>query len=109
MKPRQFLRFAAGAAALPAISPDASGQTYPSRPITMIVPAAAGGPTDELGRLRAERMRGSLGRPIIIQNVTGDRAAGAKPAIRLASFPYLPSGREPDPPCIRNPNFPDFD
>jgi hypothetical protein len=42
MKRRQFLRFAAGAAALPAISPDASAQTYPSHPITMIVPAAAG-------------------------------------------------------------------
>jgi tripartite-type tricarboxylate transporter receptor subunit TctC len=86
MRRRQFLPFAAGAAALLAISPDANAQTYPSRPITMIVPFAAGGPTDVIGRLIAERMRGSLGRPIIIENVTGadgsigvGRVARAKP------------------------------
>ena len=86
MKRRQFLRFSAGAAALAAISPDANAQTYPSHPIKMIVSAAAGGPTDVLGRLLTERMRGSLGQPIIIENVTGadgnigvGQAAGAKP------------------------------
>jgi tripartite-type tricarboxylate transporter receptor subunit TctC len=78
--------FAAGAAALLAISSDAKAQTYPSRPITMIVPLAAGGPTDAMGRLLAERMRGSLGQPIIVENVTGangsigaGRVARAKP------------------------------
>jgi tripartite-type tricarboxylate transporter receptor subunit TctC len=93
MKRRQFLRFAASAAALASISPDANAQTYPSRPITVIVPAAAGGPTDVLGRLLAERMRGLLGQPIIIQNVTGadgriglDRAAGAKPDGNMISI-----------------------
>src|SRR5215468_4392187 len=86
MKRRQFLRFAASAAALLAISPDANAQTYPSRPITMIVPFAAGGPTDVMGRLLAERMRGSLGQPIIVENITGadgtigvGRVARAKP------------------------------
>jgi tripartite-type tricarboxylate transporter receptor subunit TctC len=46
-------------------------QAYPSRPITMIVPVAAGGPTDTIARIVAERMRGSLGQPVIIENVTG--------------------------------------
>jgi tripartite-type tricarboxylate transporter receptor subunit TctC len=50
---------------------DALAQAYPSRPITMIVPYSAGGPTDTLGRLMAEHMRTSLGQPIIIENVTG--------------------------------------
>lgn len=52
----------------------ASAQSYPSRPITMIVPFAAGGATDTLARFLGERIRGILGQPIIIENVTG--AAG---------------------------------
>src|SRR5688572_4449909 len=46
-------------------------QVYPSRPITMIVPFAAGGPTDTLARILGERMRISLGQPVIVENVTG--------------------------------------
>jgi tripartite-type tricarboxylate transporter receptor subunit TctC len=64
----------------------ASAQTYPSRPITMIVPFAAGGPTDRIGRIVAEGMRPSLGQPIVIEDVTGasgtigvGRAARAAP------------------------------
>jgi len=49
----------------------AGAETYPSRPITMIVPFAAGGPTDALARILGERMRQSLGQPIIIEDVTG--------------------------------------
>jgi len=48
----------------------ARAQTYPSRPITMIVPFAAGGPTDRIGRIVAEGMRASLGQPIVIEDVT---------------------------------------
>jgi tripartite-type tricarboxylate transporter receptor subunit TctC len=46
-------------------------QTYPARPITMIVPFAAGGATDIIGRALAERMRVSLGRPVIVENIGG--------------------------------------
>jgi tripartite-type tricarboxylate transporter receptor subunit TctC len=52
----------------------ATAQSYPSRPITMVVPFAAGGPTDTLARVLAERMRTTLGQPVIVENVIG--AAG---------------------------------
>jgi tripartite-type tricarboxylate transporter receptor subunit TctC len=83
---RRFLALAAGAAALPGVSRIARAQTYPSRPISMIVPLAAGGGPDVIGRILAERMRRSLGQPIIIENVSGadgsigtGRAARARP------------------------------
>ena len=60
----------------------AYAQTYPSRPITIIVPFAAGGPTDVVGRAVAERMRASLGQPVLIENVTG--AGGSIGATRGA-------------------------
>jgi tripartite-type tricarboxylate transporter receptor subunit TctC len=82
---RKFLHMAAGAA-LPTVWRSAWAQAYPARPITMIVPLAAGGATDAVGRVVAERMRGSLGQPIIVENVAGadgnigtGRAARAKP------------------------------
>jgi tripartite-type tricarboxylate transporter receptor subunit TctC len=68
---RKFLHLAAGAAALPAISRIARAQAYPTRPITMIVPVAAGSTSDVVGRILAERMRAALRQPIIIENVTG--------------------------------------
>jgi len=52
----------------------ADAQVYPSRPITMVVPYSAGGPTDTIARIMAERMRVPLGQTIIVENVTG--AAG---------------------------------
>jgi tripartite-type tricarboxylate transporter receptor subunit TctC len=66
---RQFLHLATGAVALPAVSRIAWAQTYPSRPITIVVPFAAGGAT--IGRIMAERMKSSLGQPVIVENVTG--------------------------------------
>jgi tripartite-type tricarboxylate transporter receptor subunit TctC len=71
MKRRQFLHLAASAAALPVVSQIATAQTYPSRPITMIVPYPAGGPTDTIARLLGDRMRASLGQPVVIENVAG--------------------------------------
>jgi len=54
---------------------DASAQPYPSHPITMVVPFAAGGPVDTLARILCERMRQSLGQTFIIENVTGAGAS----------------------------------
>jgi tripartite-type tricarboxylate transporter receptor subunit TctC len=68
---RQFLDLAAGAAALSTLSLIARAETYPSRPITMVVPSPAGGPVDAIGRIVAEQMRVSLGQPIVIDNVGG--------------------------------------
>jgi tripartite-type tricarboxylate transporter receptor subunit TctC len=52
----------------------ASCETYPSHPITMIVPLAPGGSTDVLGRIMAQAMRATLGQPVIVENTAG--AAG---------------------------------
>jgi tripartite-type tricarboxylate transporter receptor subunit TctC len=68
---RRFLHLAAGAATLPAVSRIARAQTYPSRPITIVVPYAPGGATDVLARNLVERMKTFLGQPVIIENVTG--------------------------------------
>jgi tripartite-type tricarboxylate transporter receptor subunit TctC len=71
LRRRKFLHLAAGTVALPVISRVASAQAYPARPITMIVPIAAGSSSDVVGRLVAERMGTALGQPIIIENVPG--------------------------------------
>jgi len=65
---RKFLHLAAGAAALPTVSRVASAQTYPSRPITLMVGAAAGGPTDSIARILTQHMRASLRQAILIEN-----------------------------------------
>ncbi len=62
------------AAALVCIS-SATAQVYPTRPITMIVPFSAGGPTDVLARIMAERMGRALGQTVVVENTTG--AAGS--------------------------------
>jgi tripartite-type tricarboxylate transporter receptor subunit TctC len=71
LRRRRFLHLAAGVVALPAVSRIAVAQTYPSRPITMVVPFATGGPVDVLARIMAERMKVSLGQPVIIENLAG--------------------------------------
>ena len=86
---RRFLRLAASATALPALSRIASAQTYPSRPITMIVPFPAGGATDTFGRLLGEHMRGFLGQPVVIENVGGAAGSlGVGRAVRAAPDGY---------------------
>jgi tripartite-type tricarboxylate transporter receptor subunit TctC len=79
---RRFLHLAAGAVALSAVSRIASAQVYPSRPISMIVTVGTGGFNDVVARVLAERMRGPLGQPIVIENVTG--AEGSIGAGRVA-------------------------
>jgi tripartite-type tricarboxylate transporter receptor subunit TctC len=63
-------------------SASAGAQTYPVRPITIVVPFAAGGPTDALVRILSERMRVSLGQPLVVEYVTG--AAGTLGVGRVA-------------------------
>jgi tripartite-type tricarboxylate transporter receptor subunit TctC len=68
---RKLLHLAAGAVALPALSRIAMAQTYPTRPITMVVPFPAGGGTDAVARTIADGMRTSLGQTVIIENLAG--------------------------------------
>jgi tripartite-type tricarboxylate transporter receptor subunit TctC len=73
------------ALAITAVLVDPSGssaQSYPTRPITMIVPLAPGGSTDVIARIMAEGMRASLGQPVVVENVTG--AGGTIGVGRLA-------------------------
>jgi tripartite-type tricarboxylate transporter receptor subunit TctC len=79
---RQFLHLAAVAAASPALARVAMAQSYPTRPMTMIVPFAAGGPQDVLGRLVAQRMSELLGQQIIVENIGG--AGGINGSKRVA-------------------------
>lgn len=63
----------------------AAAQSFPSRPVTMIVPYPPGGPTDTIGRILAERMRVSLGQPVIVENVGGAAGTlGTARAVRAA-------------------------
>jgi tripartite-type tricarboxylate transporter receptor subunit TctC len=68
---RRFLHLASAAIALPAGSRIAWAQTYPTRPITMVVPFPAGGGTDAVARTIADGMRTSLGQTVIIENLAG--------------------------------------
>jgi tripartite-type tricarboxylate transporter receptor subunit TctC len=61
---------------------EASADVYPSRPITIVVPFPAGGPTDTIARIVSERISTSLGQPIVVEKVTG--AAGTIGAGRVA-------------------------
>jgi len=61
---------------------NAQAQTYPSRPVTIVVPFPAGGPTDALARVLAERMKAALGQSVIVENPTG--AAGTIGTGRVA-------------------------
>jgi len=77
---RTFAAIAVAAAALTAAG--AQAQNYPTRPITMVVPFAAGGPTDVIARIVGENMSKTLGQQIVIENVAG---AGGTTGITRAS------------------------
>ena len=68
---RNFLHLAAGAAALPAVSRVAWAQAYPSRPVRLIVPLAAGGGGDILARLMGQWLSERLGQQFVIDNRPG--------------------------------------
>lgn len=84
--PEETMRFTAIISALLLSLGPAVAQDYPTRPITMLVPFAAGGPTDTIARLTAAGMAKSLGQQVIVENATGaggtigtTRAARAQP------------------------------
>ena len=68
---RQLFGLAAGAASLSSVMGRASAQSFPTRPITMVVAFGAGGPSDVIGRILAEGMRETLGQPVIVENIAG--------------------------------------
>src|SRR5262249_49391283 len=68
---RQFLHLAAGAAALSTVSRFAWAQTYPTRPVRVIVPVAPGGGSDITARLMGQWLSERLGQPFIIENRPG--------------------------------------
>jgi tripartite-type tricarboxylate transporter receptor subunit TctC len=84
MQRRDVIKALLVAAALSPLA--AQAQTYPTRPITMVVPYAAGGTFDVIGRIVAARMAELLGQPVIVENTTGaggivgvNRVISAKP------------------------------
>ncbi len=62
---------AIGTVAVLGLATNVAAQVYPSRPITMIVPFAAGGPTDAIARVMSDAMSRSLGESIVVENITG--------------------------------------
>jgi tripartite-type tricarboxylate transporter receptor subunit TctC len=73
MKPnrRKFLKMAAYAAAFPVAAPTARAQSYPSRPVRVVVPVAAGGANDVTGRIIAQWLSERLGQQFVIENRPG--------------------------------------
>jgi tripartite-type tricarboxylate transporter receptor subunit TctC len=86
---RQFLQLSAGAAALPAVARIAWAQTYPLRPVRVIVPFAPGGPTDVCARLIAQKLSERLGKQFYVENVAGAGGnIGTGQAARAAADGY---------------------
>jgi tripartite-type tricarboxylate transporter receptor subunit TctC len=86
---RNFLHLAAGAVALPAVSRIAWAQAYPSRPVRIIVGAAAGGSTDILARLMGQWLSERLGQPFIIENRPGaGNSIGTEAVVRAPADGY---------------------
>ena len=68
---RQFLQLTAGSLVAPALSSFALAQTYPVRPVRVLVPYAPGGPADILARLAAQKLSDQLGKQFYVENVGG--------------------------------------
>jgi tripartite-type tricarboxylate transporter receptor subunit TctC len=81
---RRLLIVAALATSLANIA-GASAQSFPTRPVTMVVPFAAGGPSDALARVIGDRMRAALGQQVIIENIAG--AGGSTGVGRVVRAP----------------------
>src|SRR5262245_32621736 len=85
---RKLVWAAACAAVLQGVAP-ASAQPYPAKPVTVVVPFAAGGPADTLARMLADRMKGSLGQSFVVENVAGAAGSiGVGRVVRAAADGY---------------------
>jgi tripartite-type tricarboxylate transporter receptor subunit TctC len=82
MTTMKTLSMTVAAAAILIGTGNAGAQTYPARPISMLVGYAVGGPSDTIARIMADRMKAALGQPVVVENVTG--AAGSIAAGRGA-------------------------
>src|ERR1700680_3411845 len=79
----------AGLMAVTAFIADARADKFPSHPITIVVPFSAGGPSDAMSRILAERMQRTLGETILIENVTGAGGSlGVGRVVRAAADGY---------------------
>ncbi len=85
LRRRHFLQLAAGAVALPALSPIAWAETYPERPVHLIVGFAAGGPQDIVMRLIGQWLSEQLGQSFIIENRPGAAGNIAAEAVARAT------------------------
>jgi tripartite-type tricarboxylate transporter receptor subunit TctC len=86
---RNFLHLAAGTAALPAVTRVAWAQTYPSRPVRVVVPFAAGGGSDITARLMGQWLSERLGQPFVIENRPGAAAnIGTEAVVRAPADGY---------------------
>jgi tripartite-type tricarboxylate transporter receptor subunit TctC len=85
MYSRRMLLISIALSAVVGFAEGGVAQTYPARPVTVVVPFPAGGPTDTIGRIMAEGMRSSLGQSVIIENVAG--ASGSIGTGRVARAP----------------------
>src|SRR5262249_1901335 len=93
---RNFLRFAAATAALPALPRVARPQAYPARPIRLVVPFPPGGAFDFVGRPWAERVKALLG-TVVIENIGGggsSRGAAAVAGARPDGYTLLLGGTQ---------------
>ncbi len=79
---RTIITAVVAAAASSALAAGTAAQSYPSRPVMLIVPFAAGGPTDTIARIVGDRMAQALGQAVIVENVAG--AGGTIAAARVA-------------------------
>ena len=83
------LLFAAVLTATAAAAGSAAAQTFPTKPVTIVVPFAAGGPSDAMSRILGERMKATLGQPVLVENVTGAGGSiGVGRAVRAAPDGY---------------------
>jgi tripartite-type tricarboxylate transporter receptor subunit TctC len=86
---REFLRLAAGAAALPVVGRIAWAQAYPTRPVRIIVPVAPGGALDIIARIIGQQLSGRLGQPFVIENRPGAGTnIGIEAAVRASADGY---------------------